>query len=47
MNNDSKLIFEAYISKKNLLNELGYGASDFGGAFGGIIKKAKTGDLPG
>ncbi|NBP15660.1 hypothetical protein EBU95_14910 [bacterium] len=47
MNNDSKLIFEAYISKKNLLNELDYGASDFGGAFGGIIKKAKTGDLPG
>lgn len=47
MNNDSKLIFEAYLKKTTVLNELDYGASDFGGSFGGVIKKAKTGELPG
>jgi len=45
MNKDSKLIFEAYYNK--LLNELDYGASDFGGSFGPVIRKAKTGSLPG
>lgn len=46
MNQDTKFIFEAY-AKKSLLNELDYGASDFGGAFGGVIRKAKKQELPG
>ena len=45
MNNDNKLIFEAYCNK--LLNELDYGASDFGGSFGPVMRKAKAGELPG
>ena len=45
MNNDNKLIFEAYCKK--LLNELDYGASDFGGSFGPVMRKAKAGELPG
>lgn len=47
MNHDSKLIFEAYLNNKKILNELDYGAMDVGGAFGGVVKKAKTGELPG
>jgi len=46
-NNDAKLIFEAYLNNKKILNELDYGAMDVGGSFGGVIKKAKTGELPG
>jgi hypothetical protein len=46
-NNDSKLIFEAYLNNKKILNELDYGAMDVGGSFGGVIKKAKAGELPG
>ena len=45
MNTDNKLIFEAYCNR--LLNELDYGASDFGGSFGPVIRKAKSGELPG
>jgi len=47
MNNDAKLIFEAYLNKKTLLNELDYGAADFSSSLGGIAKKAKAGELPG